>query len=225
MRFFLTYRALKVAGNYRPGRRKMGFNLWFEGAMPSGFSHKYLMLAKLSFALSKHCDLVPNCLMPAVVHSQQASHLDIQIPIVRGEDPLKPHSYFSSKGEKKVKDQSNKTHLIKAYLNDSEYERFNRIAAATNSTNSDLVRRLLQTSVFVEFPPVEYREIIDQLEHIGINLNQLARVAHSLGFIDEPEYRKNANEVWRMVARLAQIYVQVGARINDEICKRKGDIV
>ena len=124
-----------------------------------------------------------------------------------------------------MKDQSNRTHLIKAYLNDSEYERFNRIAAATNSTNSDLVRRLLQTSVFVEFPPIEYWEIIKQLDHIGKNLNQLARSAYSLGFIDEPEYRKNANEVWRMVARLAQIYVQVGARINDEICKRKGDIV
>ena len=124
-----------------------------------------------------------------------------------------------------MKDQSNRTHLIKAYLNDSEYERFRRIATATNSTNSDLVRRLLQTSVFVEFPPVEYQEIIDQLEHIGINLNQLARVAHSLGFIDEPEYRKNANEVWRMVAQLCRMYLQVGARINDEICKRKGDIV
>ena len=124
-----------------------------------------------------------------------------------------------------MKDQSNRTHLIKAYLNDSEYERFRRIATATNSTNSDLVRRLLQTSVFVEFPPAEYWEIIQQLDHIGNNLNQLARVAHSLGFIDEPEYRKNANEVWRMVARLAQIYVQVGARINDEICKRKGEIV
>ena len=124
-----------------------------------------------------------------------------------------------------MKDQSNRTHLIKAYLNDSEYQRFCRIATATNSTNSDLVRRLLQTSVFVEFPPVEYREIIDQLEHIGINLNQLARVAHSLGFIDEPEYRKNANEVWRMVAQLCRMYLQVGARINDEICKRKGDIV
>ena len=122
-----------------------------------------------------------------------------------------------------MKDQSNRTHLVKAYLNDSEYERFCRMAEATNNTNSNLVRRLLQTSVFVEFPPVEYREIIDQLEHIGINLNQLARVAHSLGFIDELEYRKNANEVWRMVARLAQIYLQVGARINDEICKRKGD--
>ena len=124
-----------------------------------------------------------------------------------------------------MKDQSNRTHLIKAYLNDSEYQRFRRIAVATNSTNSDLVRRLLQTSVFVEFPPMEYREIIDQLEHIGINLNQLARVAHSLGFIDEPEYRKNANEVWRMVAQLCRMYLQVGARINDEICKRKGEIV
>ena len=124
-----------------------------------------------------------------------------------------------------MKDQSNRTHLIKAYLNDSEYERFCRMAEATNNTNSNLVRRLLQTSVFVEFPPAEYREIIDQLEHIGINLNQLARVAHSLGFIDESEYRKNANEVWRMVARLAQIYLQVGARIDEDIRRKKGEIV
>ncbi|MBQ2378417.1 MAG: hypothetical protein II297_08465 [Clostridia bacterium] len=58
------------------------------------------------------------------------------------------------------------------------------MAEATKRSNSDLVRRLLQTSVFVEFPPVEYREIIDQLEHIGINLNQLASKAHTLGFID-----------------------------------------
>ena len=54
VRFFLTYRALKVAGNYRPGRRKMGFALRLGGAMPSGFYHKQLMLAEPSFALSKH---------------------------------------------------------------------------------------------------------------------------------------------------------------------------
>ena len=124
-----------------------------------------------------------------------------------------------------MKGQSNRTHLIKAYLDDSEYERFRRIATATKSTNSNLVRRFLQTSVFVEFPPVEYWEIIKQLDSIGNNLNQLAYKANALGFIDEPEYRKNANEVWRMVAQLCRMYLQVGARINDEICKRKGDIV
>ena len=108
---------------------------------------------------------------------------------------------------------------------DSEYERFCRMAEATKRTNSDLVRRLLQTSVFVEFPPVEYREIIDQLEHIGINLNQLAYKANSLGFIDELQYRKNANAVWRMVAQLAEIYLQVGARIDEDIRIKKGEIV
>ena len=124
-----------------------------------------------------------------------------------------------------MKNQSNRTHLIKAYLNDSEYERFCRMAEATKRSNSDLVRRLLQTSVFVEFPPVEYREIIDQLEHIGINLNQLAYKANSLGFIDELQYRKNANEVWRIVAQLAEIYLQVGARIDEDIRRKKGEIV
>jgi hypothetical protein len=146
-------------------------------------------------------------------------------PDCEGRNSPKTPLYFSNKGEKKMKDQSNRTHLIKAYLNDSEYERFCRMAEATKRTNSDLVRRLLQTSVFVEFPPVEYREIIDQLEHIGINLNQLAYKANSLGFIDEPQYRKNANEVWRMVARLAQIYLQVGARIDEDIRRKKGEIV
>ena len=109
MRFFLTYRALKVARNYRPGRRKKGFDLRLGGAMPSGFltniwcmrscllllasigfviksslplirplslaSIAFVMtgvLARLSISLSKHCDLVPNYLMLAVVHSQQA---------------------------------------------------------------------------------------------------------------------------------------------------------
>ncbi len=32
----------------------MGFDLWLGGAMPSGVSHKQLMLAELSFTLSKH---------------------------------------------------------------------------------------------------------------------------------------------------------------------------
>ena len=54
---FLSYiRALKVAGNYRPGRRKMGFNLRFEGAMPSG---------------------IYRCLQ-SVVHSKQALPLSLQ---------------------------------------------------------------------------------------------------------------------------------------------------
>ena len=55
MRFFLTYRALKVAGNYRPGRRKTGFALRLRGALTSGLSRKQTYACRASFALSKHC--------------------------------------------------------------------------------------------------------------------------------------------------------------------------
>ena len=54
----------------------MGFDLWLGGAMPSEGSHKQLLLAELSFTLSKHwfCHYKPAC--TSVHHSQQALLLD-----------------------------------------------------------------------------------------------------------------------------------------------------
>ena len=43
---FKKITTLKVAANYRPGRREMGFASRLGGAMSSGFSHKQLMLAE-----------------------------------------------------------------------------------------------------------------------------------------------------------------------------------
>ena len=69
---------------------------------------------------------------------------------------------------------------------------------------------------------VEYEKIISELEHIGNNMNQLAAKAHSLGFIDEPEYRQNANRVWRTVAQLAMQLARGGIKIGgNENMERK----
>ena len=62
--FFLTYRALKVAGNYRPERRKMGFDLRTFGAMLGGIYHK-------------------KCCLQSVHHSEQALLLSIQMCSLR----------------------------------------------------------------------------------------------------------------------------------------------
>ena len=59
------------------------------------------VLARLSISLSKHCELVPTPDLLAVCHSQQASDLDAQFPIVRGEAPLKPHYVLYVKEETK----------------------------------------------------------------------------------------------------------------------------
>ena len=63
--FFLTYRALKVAGNYRPERRKMGFDLRTFGAMLGGIYHKkcclqslLLLLASIGFVINSRLPLM-----------------------------------------------------------------------------------------------------------------------------------------------------------------------
>ena len=62
---FFTYRALKVAGNYHPERRKMGFDLRAFGAMLDGIYHKkcclqslLLLLASIGFVIKSRLPLM-----------------------------------------------------------------------------------------------------------------------------------------------------------------------
>ena len=55
-------------------------------------------------------------------------------------------------------------------------------------------------NLILEFEPREkpddrFYEVMKQMHSIGNNLNQLTRKAHSLNFIDEPLYKKEA-EKW-----------------------------
>ena len=80
--------------------------------------------------------------------------------------------------EAKVKPEEQKRHLIKAYLDDEEYEKFQLFAKACKCTNSNLVRQLLAGAHLVAFPPDEYMRLSSEFVKIGININQIARIAN-----------------------------------------------
>ena len=103
---------------------------------------------------------------------------------------------------------------VQIYLDDAELKRLDDWSAAANMSRSNYIRQLIDGFQPLEFPPVEYLKIIDELQHIGINMNQLATKAHSLGFIDEPEYRQNATRVWRIVAELSAQLARGGVKIG-----------
>ena len=103
---------------------------------------------------------------------------------------------------------------VQIYLDDAELKRLDEWSAAANMSRSNYIRQLIAGFQPVEFPPVEYKQVIDELQHIGINMNQLATKAHSLGFIDEPEYRQNATRVWRIVAELSAQLARGGVKIG-----------
>ena len=112
---------------------------------------------------------------------------------------------------------------VQIYLDDAELKRLDEWSAAAKMSRSNYIRQLIAGFQPVEFPPVEYRQVIDELKHIGINMNQLATKAHSLGFIDEPEYRRNANRLWRIVAELAAQLARGGIKIGGNknmVCKK-----
>ena len=92
--------------------------------------------------------------------------------------------------EAKVKPEEQKRHLIKAYLDDEEYEKFQLFAKACKCTNSNFVRQLLAGAHLVAFPPDDYMRLSSEFVKIGININQIARIANRDGFIDTKEYEE-----------------------------------
>ena len=121
--------------------------------------------------------------------------------------------------ETKVKPEEQKRHLIKAYLDDEEYEKFQLFAKACKCTNSNFVRQLLAGAHLVAFPPDDYMRLSSEFVKIGININQIARIANRDGFIDTKEYEEQADLMFRMCAEMSSILLRCGAKINDELLK------
>lgn len=109
----------------------------------------------------------------------------------------------------------NRTNLIKVYLSDDEYRHFKENVKACRRTNSSYVRELIVETAPVAFPPIEYQEVLRELRKIGINLNQLASKAHTLGFVDEREYRAESDRLWRVVAALAKPMARGGIKFGN----------
>ena len=125
--------------------------------------------------------------------------------------------------KKKYELNRNRKNQVLIRFSDEELQHLDEWSAAANMSRSNYIRQLVAGFQPVEFPPVEYKQVIDELQHIGINMNQLATKAHSLGFIDEPEYRRNANRVWRIVAELAAQLARGGIKIGGNknmVCKK-----
>ena len=103
---------------------------------------------------------------------------------------------------------------IQVYLDDDELKRLDEWAAACKKSRSNYLRELIDGYQPVEFPPADYVEVLTELKRIGFNMNQIASKAHSLGFVDEPEYRRNANRLWRVVATFAEQLARGGVKFG-----------
>ena len=70
------------------------------------------------------------------------------------------------------------------------------------------------------FPPDDYMRLSSEFVKIGININQIARIANRDGFIDTKEYEEQADLMFRMCAEMSSILLRCGAKINDDLIEQ-----
>ena len=84
---------------------------------------------------------------------------------------------------------------IWARVSEKELETITKRINKTGLSREAYIRCVLLGAVPKEKPDMDYQYIMRQLTGIGNNINQLARKAAALGFIDVPYYKREA-EKW-----------------------------
>ena len=86
----------------------------------------------------------------------------------------------------------NRNHRVEVRLNDAEYAKFMRAVTRAGITQQGFIRHLIGGYAPREKPPPDYYAMMEELRRVGNNLNQIARVAHTLGKLDTEGYDENA---------------------------------
>ena len=114
--------------------------------------------------------------------------------------------------EKKEKCGRKRSHLVKVYLSDDEYEKLCRDAATFKRDKSKYLRSLIKWIEPVAPPSVEVKEFTRELRRLGVSMNQIAAKANSLGYVDELEYRRCADEVMKLCGEIQKEYAKKGVK-------------
>ena len=83
----------------------------------------------------------------------------------------------------------NKDCRMEIRLSEKEKKILERKCKKAKLTYSELIRRLIMNCKIAEAPPADYYELICEVRRTGANINQLLKVANSIGILDVPKIR------------------------------------
>ena len=94
-------------------------------------------------------------------------------------------------------------------VNEDEYEHFLKDVEKAQITKSEYLRNLINNVEIKEKPDREFYNTTQQLIRIGNNLNQIARKANSMDFINTKEYQENADELKNLIKEIKEKYKKI----------------
>ncbi len=93
------------------------------------------------------------------------------------------------------------------WLSFEEDEQLKKISNLLNMSEADTIRKLLFQTTIKEAPKKEFYEAIDKLNKIGVNINQLTKVANTNGSLYIYELEKHFNRLDVLIEELKDKYL------------------
>ena len=81
------------------------------------------------------------------------------------------------------------------------------LSSILNLSESNTIRKLLYETQVKECPPKEFYDAIDKINKIGVNINQLVRIANSTGSIYEEQLNQQFNELEKLKNNIYSKYI------------------
>lgn len=89
----------------------------------------------------------------------------------------------------------------------SEAKRLDTNVKKTGLNRSEYLRAIVEGKQIHEKPDNAFYDCMDQLRRIGVNLNQIAAKANVLGFVDQPQYEKEAAHLRQFMMTVKEKYL------------------
>ena len=83
-----------------------------------------------------------------------------------------------------------RTNSIIIRLSDEELADLNEKVSRVGGSRENFIRQCISGAAIKERPPVDVPKLIQEVRRVGINLNQILRIANANGLLDAPQLRK-----------------------------------
>ncbi len=101
-----------------------------------------------------------------------------------------------------------RTNRINVWLSDEELADLNEKVSRVRGSRERFIRQCISGAVIREAPPVDVPRLIQEVRRVGASLNQILRIANSLGLLEVPQLRRALEQNREVEVRIVEAYTK-----------------
>ena len=99
-----------------------------------------------------------------------------------------------------------RNHRIVFYLDDTEYNALERKVKMTSLSREGFIRKAIQNAKIHTAPPADLPVFIREIRRIGINIDQILRIAHTQAPVQVPDLKKALTNLSELEDKIDAVY-------------------